>query len=59
MPHGRSGTEDDRFLDAGNDRVVHLYRLVMLGGGSGIEVRRDVAAVWQIRNGKLVKGQGS
>jgi ketosteroid isomerase-like protein len=49
--------EDDRFLDAGKDRVVHLYRLVGRGAGSGVPVSRDVAALWQLRNGKLLKGE--
>jgi ketosteroid isomerase-like protein len=49
--------EDDRFLDAGGGRVVHLYRLVGRGAGSGVPVSRDVAALCQLRNGKLLKGE--
>jgi ketosteroid isomerase-like protein len=50
-------TEDDRFLDAGGDRVVHLYRIVGRGAGSGVPVSRPVAALWHLRDGKLLKGQ--
>jgi ketosteroid isomerase-like protein len=49
--------EGDRFLDAGRDRVVHLYRLVGRGAGSGVPVSREVGALWQLRNGKLLKGE--
>jgi ketosteroid isomerase-like protein len=48
--------EESRFLDAGNDRVVHLYRMVGRGAGSGVPVSREVGALWQLRNGKLLKG---
>jgi ketosteroid isomerase-like protein len=49
--------EDARFLDAGGDRVVALYRLVVRGAGSGVPVSQDVGALWQLRNGKLLKGE--
>jgi ketosteroid isomerase-like protein len=49
--------EDSRFLDAGGDRVVHLYRMVGRGAGSGVPVSREVGALWQLRNGKLLKGE--
>jgi ketosteroid isomerase-like protein len=49
--------EDSRFLDAGGDRVVQLYRLVGRGAGSGVPVSREVGAIWQLRNGKLLKGE--
>jgi ketosteroid isomerase-like protein len=49
--------EDSRFLDAGRDRVVHLYGIVGRGAGSGVPVSRENAMIWQLRNGKLVKGQ--
>ncbi len=49
--------EDTRFLDAGRDRVVILYRIVGRGAGSGVAVSRDVGALWQLRNGKLLKGE--
>ncbi len=47
--------EDIRFLDAGGDRVVALYRIVGRGAGSGVPVSRDVGAIWQLRNGKVLK----
>ena len=49
--------EDSRFLDARGDRVVQLYRLVGRGAGSGVPVSREVGALWQLRNGKLFKGE--
>ena|SRR5256885_16827680 len=49
-------TEHDRFL-AGRDRVVHLYRIVGRGAGSGVPVSRENAILWQLRNGKLLKGR--
>jgi ketosteroid isomerase-like protein len=49
-------SEDDRFLDAGEDRVVYLYRIVGRGAGSGVPVSRENAILWQLRNGKLLKG---
>jgi ketosteroid isomerase-like protein len=50
-------TEGDRFLDAGGERVVHLYRVVGRGAGSGVPVSRDVAAVWHLRDGKVLKSR--
>ena len=46
-----------RVLDAGRDRVVVLYRMVGRGAGSGVPVSRDLGAFWQLRNGKLLKGE--
>ena len=50
-------SEDDRFLDAGEDRVVYLYRVVGRGTGSGAPVSRENAILWQLRDGKLLKGE--
>jgi ketosteroid isomerase-like protein len=50
-------TENDRLLDAGTDRVLHLYRIVGRGKGSGVPVEQDIAILWQLRNGKLFIGQ--
>jgi ketosteroid isomerase-like protein len=50
-------SEDDRFLDAGQDRVVYLYRVVGRGTGSGVPVSRENAILWRLRNGKLLKGE--
>jgi ketosteroid isomerase-like protein len=49
--------EDIRFLNAGRDRVVALYRIVGRGAGSGVPVSREVGALWQLRNGKILKGE--
>ena len=50
-------TEDDRFLDAGGECVVHLYRVLGRGAGSGAPVSRDNAMVWRLRNGRLIRGE--
>lgn len=50
-------TEDDRFRDAGDDKVVHLYRIVGRGKGSGVPVEQEIAILWRLRNRKLVEGQ--
>ena len=50
--------EDSRFLDAGGDRVVALYRMVVRGAASGVPVSQEAGALWQLRNGKLLKGEG-
>jgi ketosteroid isomerase-like protein len=50
-------SEDDRFLDAGEDRVLYLYRVVGRGAGSGVPVSRENAILWHLRNGKLLKGE--
>jgi ketosteroid isomerase-like protein len=49
--------EDARFLDPGKDRVVALYRIVGRGAGSGVPVSREVGAVFQLRNGRILKGE--
>jgi ketosteroid isomerase-like protein len=54
---GEWHTEEDRFLDAGGDRVLHLFRLVGRGVGSGLPVSEDQAILWQLRDGKLFKGR--
>jgi SnoaL-like domain len=38
-------TEEDRFLDADKGRVVHLYRVVARGLGSGAPVSQEMGAV--------------
>ena len=50
-------TEDDRFLDVGEDRVLHLYRIVGRGAGSGVPVGRQNAILWQLRDGRLFRGR--
>jgi len=50
-------TEDDRFLDVGEDRVLYLYRIVGRGAGSGVPVARQNAMLWQIKDGRLFRGR--
>ena len=50
-------TEGDRFLDVDEDRVLHLYRVLGRGAGSGVPVSRHNAIVWQLRRGKLLTAQ--
>jgi ketosteroid isomerase-like protein len=50
-------TEDDRFLEAGGDRVLHLYKIVGRGAGSGVPGSRENAILWEFRDGKLFKGR--
>jgi ketosteroid isomerase-like protein len=49
-------TEDDQIRDAGGDRVLHLYRIVGRGRGSGVPVETEIAILWRLRDGKLVEG---
>ena len=49
--------EDSRFVDACGDRVVHLYRMVGRGAGSGVRVTRDFAMLSHLRNGRLLIGE--
>ena len=42
------------FIDAG-DRVVVIERLVGKGKGSGIEVEQIYAAIWTVRDGRVVR----
>ena len=50
-------SEGDRFLSAGSDRVVHLYRIVGTGKGSGVPVAQDIAILWTLRAGRVVRGK--
>ena len=47
--------EDIRFLNAGGNRVVALYRIVGRGAGSGVPVSREVGGLWQLRNARSSK----
>jgi ketosteroid isomerase-like protein len=48
-------TEDDRFLEGTMERVVHLYRVVARGLGSGVPVAKEMGAVHQLRDGKILR----
>jgi ketosteroid isomerase-like protein len=56
---GEWRSEGDRFLPAGSERVVHLYRIVGQGRGSGVPVAQDIAILWTLRAGRVVRGKGS
>jgi ketosteroid isomerase-like protein len=47
----------EEFIDAG-DRVVVLVREFRRGRGSGIELETDTAAVFEVRDGRVVRIQG-
>ena len=49
-------TEADRFLRAGADRVVHMHRVVGRGTSSDVPVTQDIAILWTLRAGKVVRG---
>jgi ketosteroid isomerase-like protein len=46
--------EPFEFVDSG-DRVVVVGRMVGKGRGSGVEVGREFAGVWTIRDGRIVR----
>jgi ketosteroid isomerase-like protein len=48
-------TEEDRFLDGERGHVVHLYRVVARGLGSGAPVSQAMGAVHQLRDGKILR----
>ena len=45
--------EDVRYIDAGEDAVVVLMRLVGAGKRSGVPVDREIGMVYRLRGGKL------
>ena len=47
--------EDPEFRAAGDDRVIALFRIVAKGGHSGIELERDDAIVYRLRDGRVVR----
>src|SRR6478609_5885753 len=47
--------EIERYIDAG-DSVVTFFLMRTSGRGSGIEVTREDAIVYWVRNGKIVRG---
>jgi ketosteroid isomerase-like protein len=46
--------EPEEFLDAG-DSVVVFFRMRTKGRGSGVEVERQDAIVFKLRNGRIVR----
>jgi len=51
-------SEDERYLDAGEGRVVLDYRIVGRGKGSGVPVDQPIAILWTVREGKIWRAQG-
>jgi ketosteroid isomerase-like protein len=51
---GEYGVEPEQWLDAG-DKVVFIFQLTAKGRGSGVEVKRQDAMVWTIRDGIAVR----
>ena len=49
--------EDSRFLDAGGDRIVWLYRVVGQGKKSGVSVDQPIGIVWTLRDRLIWRGQ--
>jgi ketosteroid isomerase-like protein len=50
-------SEDNGLMDAAEDRVVWLYRIVGRGKGSGVPIDQPVAIVWTLREGLIWRGQ--
>jgi ketosteroid isomerase-like protein len=47
--------EVDEYIDAGDDRVVTLHRVIATGRTSGIVTERELGAVLELREGLVVK----
>ena len=47
--------EDVELRPSGDDTVVALFRMIVRGKGSGIEMERADAIVYGLRSGKIVK----
>jgi ketosteroid isomerase-like protein len=50
-------SEDNRFVDAGGEQVVWLYRIVGRGKGSGVPVDQAIAIVYTMRDGLIWRGR--
>jgi ketosteroid isomerase-like protein len=50
-------SEHDRFVDAGGEQVLWLYRIVGQGKGSGVPVDQPIAIVYTLRDGLIWRGQ--
>jgi ketosteroid isomerase-like protein len=46
------------FIDAGGDQVVAVHRATGAGVTSGVPVDREIATVFTLLNGKIVRAQG-
>ena len=47
--------EELRLLPAGDDKVVALFRMIVTGRGSGVELSRDDAVLGEFRAGKIAR----
>jgi ketosteroid isomerase-like protein len=47
--------EDIEFRDAGGEQVIALFRMIATGGRSGLELERDDAITYMVRDGKIVR----
>jgi ketosteroid isomerase-like protein len=50
-------SQDDRFVDAGDGRVVWLHRIVGLAKTSRYPVDQPIGIVWTLRDGLIWRGQ--
>jgi ketosteroid isomerase-like protein len=47
--------EELELVRAGDDKVLALFRMIVKGKGSGIELNRDDALLGEFRSGKVVR----
>ena len=47
--------EDLEIRAVGDDRTISLFKMIVKGKGSGIELTRDDAALAEFRDGKIVR----
>jgi ketosteroid isomerase-like protein len=47
--------EDDKVIDAGDDRVLVLTTFVVHGRGSGVDHRQPQGYLWTLREGRAVR----
>jgi ketosteroid isomerase-like protein len=50
-------SEDNRFVDAGEARVLWLHRVVGRAKGSGFPVDQPIGIVWTLRDGLIWRGR--
>jgi ketosteroid isomerase-like protein len=50
-------SEDDRILDAGQQRVLWLHRIVGRAKTSGFPVDQSIGIVWTLRDGLIWRGR--
>ena len=54
---GEWRSEEDRFVPVDQARVLHLYRIVGRGRGSGVPVAQNIAILWTLRDGRVLHGK--